>query len=382
MSVTPRGMSVQEAYREFRSGNFRVNRRYQRKLVWTLAEKRSLVDSVLLGYPIPLILLTYRTLDDGTKQFEILDGMQRLDALFSFIENRYDFNGRYFDVNQLSRAKQLAEQGEFSSVTDEDRLLSPEQCANYLDYTFAVTEFPGTSQEDINEIFGRINSYGRQLSAQERRQAGVVTSFATLVRELAAEIRGDVSSESLDLAHMPSVSIDVSGEAPSYGVKADETFWCKQGILRRNQLRDSEDEQIIADLAITILEKEPFAFSGNSLDQYYTPNSDESRRIENLVSSYGTTSVKHEIQSTISILRDVIEATDSAPNALRRTVMHPKSGGSNPIKTAFYAIFNAFFDFCVRQEKSPERPQDILESIKGLNERLYTKGGRIKSNRR
>ena len=149
MSVTPRGMSVQEAYREFRSGNFRVNRRYQRKLVWTLAEKRSLVDSVLLGYPIPLILLTYRTLDDGTKQFEILDGMQRLDALFSFIENRYDFNGRYFDVNQLSRAKQLAEQGEFSSVTDEDRLLSPEQCANYLDYTFAVTEFPGTSQEDM-----------------------------------------------------------------------------------------------------------------------------------------------------------------------------------------------------------------------------------------
>ena len=69
-------------------------------------------------------------------------------------------------------------------------------------------------------------------------------------------------------------------------------------------------------------------------------------------------------------------------SALRRTVMHPKSGGSNPIKTAFYAIFNAFFDFCVRQEKSPERPQDILESIKGLNERLYTKGGRIKSNRR
>lgn len=43
-------MSVQEAYREFRDGNFRVNRRYQRKLVWTLAEKQKLVDSILEGY--------------------------------------------------------------------------------------------------------------------------------------------------------------------------------------------------------------------------------------------------------------------------------------------------------------------------------------------
>ena len=52
---------------------------------------------------------------------------------------------------------------------------------------------------------------------------------------------------------MPAISVDVAGESPSYGVKADETFWCKQGVLRRSQLRDSEDEQMIADLAITIL---------------------------------------------------------------------------------------------------------------------------------
>jgi hypothetical protein len=31
MSVTPRGMSVQEAYREYTDGSFRVNRQYQRK---------------------------------------------------------------------------------------------------------------------------------------------------------------------------------------------------------------------------------------------------------------------------------------------------------------------------------------------------------------
>ena len=50
MSVTPRGMSVQEAYNQFRSGNFRVNRRYQRKLVWSVQEKSALIDSLLKTY--------------------------------------------------------------------------------------------------------------------------------------------------------------------------------------------------------------------------------------------------------------------------------------------------------------------------------------------
>jgi uncharacterized protein with ParB-like and HNH nuclease domain len=57
MSITPRGMSVTEAYRLYRSGSLLVNRKYQRKLVWTVSEKEKLIGSILKGYPIPLILL-------------------------------------------------------------------------------------------------------------------------------------------------------------------------------------------------------------------------------------------------------------------------------------------------------------------------------------
>jgi hypothetical protein len=38
-----------------------------------------------------------------------------------------------------------------------------------------------------------------------------------------------------------------------YGNKADETFCCKHGIIRISDLRDSEDEQIIADILISII---------------------------------------------------------------------------------------------------------------------------------
>ena len=40
-------------------------------------------------------------------------------------------------------------------------------------------------ESDITEVFGRINSGGKHLSNQERRQAGVTTSFAEVVRTIA-----------------------------------------------------------------------------------------------------------------------------------------------------------------------------------------------------
>jgi hypothetical protein len=377
MSITPRGMSVQEAYKQYRAGSFKINRRYQRKLVWMIDEKRALIDSVLHDYPIPLILLAFTTLPDGSKTFEILDGMQRLNALFGFIENGFDVGGKYFDVEQLARAKQMAAAGVFEAVSAAEKLLSPKECANFLDYTLAVTEFPATNEDAVNEVFGRINSYGRRLSDQEKRQAGVVSGFANVVREIATEIRGDVSQDSLDLSEMPAISVDVAGESPSYGVKADETFWCKQGVLRRSQLRDSEDEQMIADLAITILQGKPFAFSGSNLDDFYFVESDEYKGIEKSLATYGATKLKSDLVGSLSILRETISAVDDGANAFRK-IVHPDAG-SNPVKTAFFAVFCACFQLCAVKKRSPDDPAAIMKAIASLQGKLEVAAGQMRS---
>lgn len=69
MRITPRGMSIMEAYRYYRGNKLIVNRRYQRKLVWSLDEKKALIESILKGYPIPLILLVEKEKD----KYEIID---------------------------------------------------------------------------------------------------------------------------------------------------------------------------------------------------------------------------------------------------------------------------------------------------------------------
>ncbi len=119
MSITPRGMSVTEAYRSFRAHEFVVNRRYQRKLVWTEEEKAALIDSILRQYPIPLILLAEHRHDQAPGKYQIIDGMQRLNAIFSFIENAYSLDEKYFDTNESARAKQAAEDGIFEACSPE-----------------------------------------------------------------------------------------------------------------------------------------------------------------------------------------------------------------------------------------------------------------------
>lgn len=367
MSVVPRGMSVQEAYRMYREQLLLVNRKYQRKLVWTLAEKERFIDSVLAGYPIPLILLAGET---GGEQ-EIVDGMQRFNALFSFIENKFAYKGQFFDVRENAGARQDSESGVFEAESDPQQLLSAKECATFLDYQLAVTVYPARVEAEIVEIFGRINGNGKHLSAQETRQAGIATPFADIVRRISAEIRGDASSELLVLNDMPAISIDMPRSRQQYGIAADETFWCKQGVLLNAQLRESEDEQMVADIAASILNREPLAVSKEKLDKLYSPSTDEYAQVNAQLATYGVQKLQREIQTCLSVLREAVEAYSGELNALRNVLRKKKRTG-NPVKAAFYSTFMALFDLLVKEELSPAEPRAMIAALTGLDEKIKT----------
>lgn len=182
MTVSPQGMSIQALYRLYRDQSLLVNRQYQRKLVWTVSEKQRLIDSLLKEYPLPLFLFAEITNSDGQSVMEIIDGMQRLNAIFSYIEHGFTWEDQAFDIKEFSRARQVAEADLFVPFSDDVKRLDAKSCANLLDYQLAVTVFPGEQPERITQVFGRINSGGKQLSNQERRQAGVLTPFAETVK--------------------------------------------------------------------------------------------------------------------------------------------------------------------------------------------------------
>ncbi len=366
MSVSPRGLSIQSAYRQYRGEQLVVNRKYQRKLVWTVDEKANLIDSILRGYPIPLILLAEHKKEDGGTEYEIIDGIQRLNAIFDFIENKFKVKGSYFDVNEFTRAHQLAEERIFEP--QQENLLPPQSCADFLDYELAVTIYPTTHDDEITEIFGRINSSGRQLSNQEKRQAGVINPFAEMIRQIASELRGDVSRDILLLAEMPTISIETVRGRQGYGVVAENTNWCRQGILTTGLLRESEDEQMLADIAVSILLDEPFASSRERLDILYDESSELYGEVQAKLVLYKAEHLAYEIRTTFSVLIDTIEQYDKEKNVLKRIVRSDTSG--NPIKTEFYAVFMAFYRLVVQEEKSPDDPEGIAKALQNLQNRV------------
>jgi hypothetical protein len=143
-------------------------------------------------------------------------------------------------------------------------------------------------ESDITEVFGRINSGGKHLSNPERRQAGVTTSFAEVVRTITMQLRGDDTRKTLHLFDRPQVSIDSKQNNQGYGIQAEDTLWCNQGILSIADLRDSKDEDMIADIAASILLDKPLSKSRDPLERLYDEKSNDFQLIEKKLASYSS----------------------------------------------------------------------------------------------
>ncbi|MEY9094394.1 DUF262 domain-containing protein [Paenibacillus sp. RC84] len=379
MNITPRGMSVMNLYQLYRSNCLLVNRKYQRKLVWTKEEKEALIDSVLSQYPIPLILLAEKGVNDkGETTYEIIDGMQRLNALFSFIENQFPVNGLYFDVSQHPTANTLAKEGVFSPVHgDEIKRLSQKKCASFLEYQLPISTFQG-SEKEVIEVFGRINSNGKHLSPQEVRQAGTTTVFSELVRKLSSEIRGDVSRGVLPLTEMPEISIDSKNIALGYGVAAEDTFWCNQGILRVSHLRDSEDEQLIADIILSVALREPFQASKDNFDDYYL-NDKKKLEIETSIATYGRENLKNDIKLVFDTIQNMALSKSSEKNYLKN-ILNP-TAGSNAVKEPYYTLFMAIYELIINDQKEPFNIDSIFSALTNVAGRLASAKSIVTANR-
>lgn len=363
MAIVARGMLITEAYRDYKNGKFMVNRKYQRKLVWTIEEKQRLIDSIIKNYPIPLILLAH-TKDD---KYEVIDGMQRLDAIFSFIDNKYPLESeQYFDVNEFQTSKLYNK----SRDSEDKKFISRQECANITEYQLAVTIFPVEDENSVTDIFGRINSGGRQLSNQEKRQAGLINPISNFVRKLSSKIRLDITDDVIELSKMPSISIDgiKKSDKQGYGINAEDTFWVYQGILTSKDLRDSVDEQIIADLTASILLKSPFASSKEKLDELYDESSSLSHEVNSLLQAYPEVKLEEEINTTISTILDVITENDNGKYAFKNLAI--PDGKANSARTPFYAIFMAFYRLIVEEGKKPKNAKQISKALKGINKKL------------
>lgn len=358
--------SIQSVYTWYREDKLYVNRRYQRKLVWTLEEKQKLIESILKKYPVPAILIAERDSSPGT--YEIIDGLQRLQAIMAFIETAFSTpDGKYFDLQYFPTAKSHADEGLFEPTVAQG-YLSPREVSTILDYTLALSVMRNATEAEINDVFNRINTYGRRLSDQERRQSGVQNDFSNMVREIACTLRGDQTADILLLKKMPSISIDLPMTKHGYEVQANEVFWVNQGILRSTDLRDSMDEQCIADIAACIVGGQMIERSKDALDEIYQLGSSASERISNAIEVYGSTKFAEEFKYCVD---EVIKVCNEGGTEKLRSIVF-KTKTTNPFPSVFASLLIAFHELIVKDGKKITDYSGIRRTIVNLADRLST----------
>ncbi|MGV3614373.1 MAG: DUF262 domain-containing protein [Fimbriimonas sp.] len=148
-----------------------INTRYQRGEVWSPTAKVFFIDTILRRMPVPKMY--FRTLVDLQAKRsvrEVVDGQQRLKALVEFSKGQFKLT---------KRAK------EFAGLSYDD--LDEELKERFLTYPIGVAQLINASEDDVLEVFSRINSYTVSLNDAEQRHAKFQGDFKWSVRDEARE---------------------------------------------------------------------------------------------------------------------------------------------------------------------------------------------------
>jgi len=201
---------------------------YQRCPVWTIRQKSNLIESILLGFPVPEIYIHTITSEGGDTEYAVVDGQQRVRAILQFLgldrdENEQDANG--FSLEELK------EESRWRGTTFAD--LTPDEKKKFYGHKLAVRFLEESTEPEVRDLFRRLNTYLTKLNDQELRNATYSGPLVDLVNKL-----------------------------------ANDDYWAENGIVSAAMIRRMKDMEFVSELIIGVLDG-PQGGAGKIIDEYY-----------------------------------------------------------------------------------------------------------------
>jgi uncharacterized protein DUF262 len=187
-------MSIGELVNMYRDGELIINPDFQRLFRWEIGQKSKLIESILLGIPLPSIFV----FEQEDSKWELIDGLQRVSTLLEFmgllrhpetrerlppvalIETRY--------LESLENAVWDRSQRIEGVAPDDQVPLSPplKLAVRRSRISVEILKRP-SSNETKYELFQRLNAGGTQANAQELRNVIVImvnSDYYRFMREM------------------------------------------------------------------------------------------------------------------------------------------------------------------------------------------------------
>lgn len=166
-------MSIGELARLYQDKELDIHPEFQRFFRWTPLQKSKLIESILLGIPLPSIFVSQK--QDGV--WDVVDGLQRLSTLFQFMGILTDEEGKLVEPIPLVKTEylKLLENKFWEKEGDEKNSFTSPQRIAFKREKIDVKIVKKESHETIKfELFQRLNTLGSRLSDQEVRNCLLV----------------------------------------------------------------------------------------------------------------------------------------------------------------------------------------------------------------
>jgi hypothetical protein len=173
-------MSIGEIVTMYSDGDLIIDPEFQRLFRWDIGQKSKLIESLLLGIPLPSIFVFEK--EDG--KWELVDGLQRVSTIIEFMGNLRNPPAGHYPPSALEATKYLPSL--YNAVWEtSDRILDvPMDDQRPIDKTqqlairrsrlgVEILKRPSDDQTKY-DLFQRLNAGGTQANAQELRNCIVL----------------------------------------------------------------------------------------------------------------------------------------------------------------------------------------------------------------
>ena len=166
--ITTKNFTLREVVEQIRQNEIDLSPDFQREYVWKRRQRTRLIESVLLGIPLPAFYFNQE--NDAT--YQVVDGVQRLSTISLFMEDNHELNAT--DLEYLKDLDGLT----YNRLDQASmrRFRSAQIVVHIIE--------PQTPDEVKYDIFGRVNTLGSPLSTQEIRHAMSRSRSREFLREL------------------------------------------------------------------------------------------------------------------------------------------------------------------------------------------------------
>lgn len=141
-------LDIVDLYEWKRSGKLVYNNYFQRQSVWQMQDRKELIDTIMMGLPIPAIFIcdSKTEISSLTKTYNVLDGRQRLESIFMYLNNEFSYKDKYFNELEIENQKKI------------------------LNYNITLIQMyvDSNDTDKIKEIFKRLNKNSYNLNPIEK----------------------------------------------------------------------------------------------------------------------------------------------------------------------------------------------------------------------